>query len=661
MFLRITLLSFILFVSSCLYGQVYQHDFGTTTISTHPYTGTPTTLDVNLSNSSWSNSTNSWTSYGGSSGEAISLSNSGGTPTITLTFDIDAGCSLDITSFDFWRRRSSTGAQNWSMAINGTTVGSGTVPTSGSNIGNTTVTGMNGLTGTVTIVFSLSGASGTGTFRLDDFTLNGSTSCGPPCTSDGQPTSPSSSLNITNIGCFSMDLDWTSGNGSNRIVIASTSVITGTPTDQTDYTANASFGSGSTIAAGEFVVYNGNGNSFTITGLSMSTTYYFAVFEYNGTTANCTENYFTTSLTGNNTTTFCASTDPEITGILVAACDGNEGINEFFTFTNGTSSLDIDDLEVDFPSGGTFCNTSCGSGWVTNPSFVTQLNDTAGCPGLFIEGNPIPANAEVIVFTGANPTYDFNFSGLCGSGPYYAVFADNAITSGRFGNYNGDCSEYRTLVVDFGGSNIDIVTYQRCSLSGTGGDYVTFDAAGNPTYKSDGCTPSNILPIKLLHFKGKKISYGNLLEWVTTTEINNDYFTLERAEDGFNFIEIGIINGAGNSSTNQYYQFTDDGVTNHINYYRLKQTDFNGQYSYSNTIAISENLADNIYYNNSSNQLNFSGIDKGLIVIYNTYGQLIKSIDANQSKATLNLAKGMYIVTVQTANESFSKKIIVQQ
>jgi hypothetical protein len=159
------------------YGQIYQHDFGTTSISSHPYTVTPTVFDANLSNSSWTNSNSAWTSFTGSSGQAISLSNSGGTPTITLTFDVASGFELDVTSFSFWRRRSSTGAQNWDMTINGISVGSGTVPTSGSDIGTTTVSNaVSNQTGTITVVISLSGASGSGTFRLDDFTLNGTVS-----------------------------------------------------------------------------------------------------------------------------------------------------------------------------------------------------------------------------------------------------------------------------------------------------------------------------------------------------------------------------------------------------------------------------------------------------------------------------------------------------
>ena len=156
------------------YGQVYQHDFGTTSISAHPYTVAPTVLDTNLSNSSWANSNSTWTSFAGSSGQAISLSNSSGTPTYTLTFDVAPGFQLDVTSFDFWRRRSNTGAQNWAMTINGISVGSGTIPTTGSTIGTTAVSNtVSSQTGTITVVISLSGASASGTFRLDDFTLNG--------------------------------------------------------------------------------------------------------------------------------------------------------------------------------------------------------------------------------------------------------------------------------------------------------------------------------------------------------------------------------------------------------------------------------------------------------------------------------------------------------
>jgi hypothetical protein len=171
----VALLIGLLSANGALQAQIYLHDFGTTAISAHPYTVAPGTFDANLSNSSWVNSTSAWTSFAGSSGQAISLNNSTGTPTITLTFDVASGNELSVTSFDFWRRRSNTGAQNWSMTINGIAVGSGTVPTTGAALGTTSVANaVAGQTGTITVIISLSGASGTGTFRLDDFTLNGS-------------------------------------------------------------------------------------------------------------------------------------------------------------------------------------------------------------------------------------------------------------------------------------------------------------------------------------------------------------------------------------------------------------------------------------------------------------------------------------------------------
>ncbi len=150
------------------------HDFGITTIAAHPYTVAPTVFQSNLSASSWTNSTGSWTSYAGSTGEAIAISNSGGTPSIALSFTVAAGYKLNLTSFDFWQQRSTTGAQNWSMTVNGIAVGSGIVPTTGAAIGTMPVLNpVNNLSGTVTIIIFLSGASGSGTYRLDDFTLNG--------------------------------------------------------------------------------------------------------------------------------------------------------------------------------------------------------------------------------------------------------------------------------------------------------------------------------------------------------------------------------------------------------------------------------------------------------------------------------------------------------
>lgn len=151
---------------------VYLHNFGTVAISGKPYTVTPTTFATGLSTSSWTTNASAFTSFAGSSGQALSLAAVNPSATYTLTFDVDAGKTLDITAFSFWRQRSGTGPANWAMTINGTSVGSGTTPTTGAAISSTSVSGFTGLTGTVTVVLTMTSGSG-GTFRLDDFTLTG--------------------------------------------------------------------------------------------------------------------------------------------------------------------------------------------------------------------------------------------------------------------------------------------------------------------------------------------------------------------------------------------------------------------------------------------------------------------------------------------------------
>lgn len=155
-------------------AQIYSHNFGTAAITSHPYTVAPTVLNPNLSNSSWRNSVNAWTSTTGSAGQAIRFT-AAGNETITLTFNVNANYKASVTSFNFWTQRSNFGPQNWAMSINGTNVGNGTIGTTGASIGNTNVSNaISGLTGTVTVVISLTGSMGSGTIRLDDFTLNGS-------------------------------------------------------------------------------------------------------------------------------------------------------------------------------------------------------------------------------------------------------------------------------------------------------------------------------------------------------------------------------------------------------------------------------------------------------------------------------------------------------
>lgn len=105
-------------------------------------------------------------------------------------------------------------------------------------------------------------------------------------------------------------------------------------------------------------------------------------------------------------------------------------------------------------------------------------------------------------------------------------------------------------------------------------------------------TTQTPLPIELISFTAKEVGRNVKLNWETATEINNDYFSLERSSDGQLFSELAIVDGAGSSSDNLQYQYMDHHPLDGVSYYRLKQTDFNGTFSYSNIVAIEQSQSE---------------------------------------------------------------------
>ncbi|MCB9273799.1 MAG: lamin tail domain-containing protein [Lewinellaceae bacterium] len=98
-------------------------------------------------------------------------------------------------------------------------------------------------------------------------------------------------------------------------------------------------------------------------------------------------------------------------------------------------------------------------------------------------------------------------------------------------------------------------------------------------------TPS-ALPIELLGFQGRQSGDAILLNWQTATELFNDYMAVEHSPDARTFTEIGRVSGAGTSLEKQSYQFLHHTPLPDINYYRLRQVDFDGRFEYFRTIAV---------------------------------------------------------------------------
>jgi type IX secretion system substrate protein len=95
--------------------------------------------------------------------------------------------------------------------------------------------------------------------------------------------------------------------------------------------------------------------------------------------------------------------------------------------------------------------------------------------------------------------------------------------------------------------------------------------------------PSTPLPVELLSFTAEKENKNIVLNWSTASEFNNDYFTIEKSINRNDFSPMATVKGNGTSSQLHQYIFIDEHPTSGISYYRLKQTDFNGEERYSET------------------------------------------------------------------------------
>lgn len=95
------------------------------------------------------------------------------------------------------------------------------------------------------------------------------------------------------------------------------------------------------------------------------------------------------------------------------------------------------------------------------------------------------------------------------------------------------------------------------------------------------------MPIELESFEAVILENTDVqLNWITLSELNNDYFNIERSNDGTNWKSIAKLDAAGDSQERKYYSFLDKTPNSEINYYRLKQTDFDGAFTYSNIESV---------------------------------------------------------------------------
>ncbi len=180
-----------------------------------------------------------------------------------------------------------------------------------------------------------------------------------------------------------------------------------------------------------------------------------------------------------------------------------------------------------------------------------------------------------------------------------------------------------------------------------------------------------VLPIELTHFNAKKYSStATQITWETTSEVNNDYFEIEKSADAVNFNSIVKIKGAGNSNLKNRYSFIDDSENNsNTIYYRLKQIDYNGAFAYSEIIKLDNELINQIeiFPNPSINGIiELKGISNETnydLSIVDVLGKTVFT-EVNFQSSTIDLSmlnSGIYYLQINTKEKTILKKIIINK
>lgn len=185
---------------------------------------------------------------------------------------------------------------------------------------------------------------------------------------------------------------------------------------------------------------------------------------------------------------------------------------------------------------------------------------------------------------------------------------------------------------------------------------------------------NNALPVELLYFEANAVDASVQTTWATAIEINNHYFTVERSKNGVDFAEVSRVNGAGNSTVTVSYSYIDERPLQGISYYRLKQTDFDGAFTYSDMQAVNFSAADvvstvNVYPNPVTGDrfiVKYSNEkSEGDIQLYNAMGQLIAVWTELQGNNSVQVSlpdgiiPGTYILRIKDVAGDISKKISI--
>ncbi|MDJ1504853.1 T9SS type A sorting domain-containing protein [Xanthocytophaga agilis] len=235
-------------------------------------------------------------------------------------------------------------------------------------------------------------------------------------------------------------------------------------------------------------------------------------------------------------------------------------------------------------------------------------------------------------------------------------------SDGNFGGPPNNTTIINNPVPNFSGNN-RLVSFSVTNVGNYDGAFFTLATSNSST------TP---LPVTFISFDATNQAGKVSLKWYTASEENNSYFTVERSHNGQDWETVTTVNGAGNSDQALGYTAYDNNPYQGTSYYRIKQTDYNEEFSYSRIATVTV-LGVNSEVTLSPNpvkddilRLTFAeGIQVSQVVITNTLGQEVYRKNVSQVQEleinTQGYPTGAYFVIISGNNYHKTSKILVER
>jgi hypothetical protein len=207
-------------------------------------------------------------------------------------------------------------------------------------------------------------------------------------------------------------------------------------------------------------------------------------------------------------------------------------------------------------------------------------------------------------------------------------------------------------------------TYSNCLPASVG------SGNGGPhSFSFSFSDPAAPLPVELVKFDAEPKDGNILISWTTASEINNDYFTIERTETQNAWIEISKVSGAGNSSSLLSYNYIDKNPLSGVSFYRLKQTDYDGNFSFSfvREVRMKAEYGISVFPNPANSELIIrcpeNKVETINITIFNAFGERFTVPSTMRTGEKLlnisGLPRGLYLIVIEGNGVLVKKERIV--